>query len=393
MDTYKNKRVVGVFESGNRKELSKEITRLLETGYSKEDITIYANSITMEAFGMSKGINVQHRTKREEDEDTDKSFWERIKGTFTVEEPNYDDESSILNPFKASLEPYLKVLEEGGVLLTVTSDTPPSTDSGEDSSQVDDVYAQQQNRNVQTPSSPLDESWNHQPIGGIEANNPILGSNIEGATIPGGQRDTDRRIKMSDKDQKNELEEVPHQPHRRTPLNTLNQNNMENQIGGISMTERKNNPADDLDTTGRTIDHKGVRDYLDEDNEAMTRNPDHNTEPMETDTVRDTHAPNRATTENPANHLDTTGRTVDHEGVREYLDEENETITRNPDHSTNPMETDTVRDTHTQQRASKETPANHLDTTGRTVDHKGVGDYLNEDNEAENRDPDDIKPK
>lgn len=275
MDTYKNKRVIGVFESGDRKELSKEITKLLEAGYSKEDITIYANSITMEAFGMSRGINVEHRTKEEEDIDTEKTFWERIKDTFNVQEPNYDDESSILNPFKAILEPYLKVLEKGGVLLTVTSNTPHSSNNEEDSSQVDDVYTQHQNRKAQTPSSPLDESWNSQPIGGIEVNNPILGSDIESTTMPSDQQDTDRRRKMSDKDQKSELEDVPYQPNRKTTLNTLNQNNMENQIGRISMTERKNNPAEDLDTTGRTIDHKGVGDYLDEDNEAENRDPDH----------------------------------------------------------------------------------------------------------------------
>ena len=106
-----NRTVIGSYS--NQDELRDVVNRLVDEGYSKNEITLYANSDTAPSLQGTQGVDVETTSgDRGGAHDHDhESMWEKIKDAFTVgtrDDADYDDEEygsseDILLPFRGDL--------------------------------------------------------------------------------------------------------------------------------------------------------------------------------------------------------------------------------------------------------------------------------------------------
>lgn len=104
-----NRTVIGSYS--NRDDLRDVVDRLVSEGYTKDEITLYANSDTVSTLQDTQGVDIE-TTGSERTGDMDhESMWDKIKDAFSVgtrDEADYDDveydsSEDILLPFRGDL--------------------------------------------------------------------------------------------------------------------------------------------------------------------------------------------------------------------------------------------------------------------------------------------------
>ena len=112
-----NKTVIGSYES--REEALHVVDRLVTEGYTRDEITLYANSDAANLIGNDnmRGVEVETSPSAHVEEH-DESLWERIKDAFSVDtrDSDYYDENEDTDDI---LLPYRTDLGKGNIIVAV----------------------------------------------------------------------------------------------------------------------------------------------------------------------------------------------------------------------------------------------------------------------------------
>ena len=96
-----------------KKEALQTIQKLKESGYSKDEILLVANKDIRDSFTKEMDISTASESSISGENEDDRSFWEKVKDAFTVEEPS--EKNSEEDP----LYSYHDDLDKGNIIILV----------------------------------------------------------------------------------------------------------------------------------------------------------------------------------------------------------------------------------------------------------------------------------
>lgn len=112
----RNKTVVGKYDT--RDEALEVVRKLKDAGYQKENIILYANEDVTQTQSDYEAVNIEADTNKDtmssrETNEDDQSLWEQIKGAFSSDtydhdeqrrDDNYDKEDDLLYPYRDDIK-------------------------------------------------------------------------------------------------------------------------------------------------------------------------------------------------------------------------------------------------------------------------------------------------
>lgn len=104
---------------GTTEEAFKAVKHLQEEGYKKEDIRLISNTTTRDAYANQTDINSSTETDSSQTLDEDQSFWEKIKGTFSVDDSEGNDS---VHSDGDVLDGYQDDIAKGNIIVLVEGD-------------------------------------------------------------------------------------------------------------------------------------------------------------------------------------------------------------------------------------------------------------------------------
>lgn len=338
--SHNDKTVIGSYS--DREELSREINRLVDEGYTKDEITLFGNSETVKAFGTTDGVNVEQAPKTDRVMEDD-SIWSRIKDAFTVDateenysdDPNYDETEDVLGPYRSDID-------NGNVVLTVRNyrgvDTGMNTDADTavpgagmtdpqtPTRDAGDVDTSARTIDHEGVPDALDEDTDPAAIGGYSdpdrMDNPRESTDVRDtrearAPLTNVEDDmTTRGLGLNDPTLRTRGRE-PHDPNDPLYSDRLSETR-DGEDDGMADASYAYADVDEQNAAGYKDDNDRDDEFRENRNEGVVdNNMTHRNDDKLNERDEDVTTGRK---KNPASDLDTSARTIDHEGVPEALD-------------------------------------------------------------------------